>query len=73
MTFSEQLRQIIGMHPFTFAGESFTVTISLGAAAVLGEPAIEAAEIIRRADENLYEAKHRGRNQVVPSPVELPR
>ncbi len=69
--FAEHVRQIIAQVPFAFGDETFPVTISLGAASILNEPAVESVELIRRADANLYEAKHNGRNRVVPSPGDI--
>ena len=65
--FAEQLRALIAEQPFHFNDESFPVTISLGVGTMCKEP-VGVSELIRRADENLYEAKRQGRNRVVPSP-----
>lgn len=40
------------------------LTISLGVAAMIPHPDIEAAELLRRADTALYRAKRKGRNRV---------
>lgn len=69
MQFGEQLRTIIGAEPFEYEGDRFTVTISVGVATMtndnVGPTNLDPAEFIRMADENLYKAKHGGRNQVV--------
>ena len=61
---AERLRSLVEGEPFVFDGESLSVTISLGVAAVEGGEAIEPAEIIGKADQKLYEAKNAGRNRV---------
>ena len=50
-------------HRFVFQGEHIPVTISVGAA-LLSENDKTANELIKRADEKLYEAKRGGRNRV---------
>ena len=69
--FAEQLRELIGNNPFTFGGQTCTVTTSFGVATVWDQPNMETETLIQRADNNLYEAKSRGRNQVVPTLDEL--
>lgn len=64
LLFAEALRARIADTPFEFEGERFPVTISLGAACVHGERDMTVLELIRRADEKLYEAKRAGRNRV---------
>jgi diguanylate cyclase (GGDEF)-like protein len=41
------------------------VTISAGVAATSGDAALTPHDLIRQADEKLYEAKNAGRNRVV--------
>ncbi len=65
--FAEQVRGLIADTPFEFEGERFAVTVSAGVATVHGETEIDAEALIKRADDNLYEAKRRGRNCSVPS------
>jgi two-component system, cell cycle response regulator len=64
MVFAEQIRQIVGAEPFEYEGDRFPVTISVGVSTSIGET-IDPETFIKRADENLYKAKHAGRNQVV--------
>ena len=71
LQFAEAVRTILGQTPFTFGGEAFPITISLGVATVHNDDNVGSMELIGRADANLYEAKHRGRDQVVPSLAEL--
>jgi diguanylate cyclase (GGDEF)-like protein len=69
MQFGEQLRSIVAAEPFEYEGDRFTVTISVGVATMtndsMGPTNVDPAEFIRMADENLYKAKHAGRNRVV--------
>jgi diguanylate cyclase (GGDEF)-like protein len=45
------------------------VTISVGVATTNGDAALTPNDLIRLADEHLYQAKHEGRNRVVASAV----
>lgn len=60
---SDNLRQRVESHGFTFQGERIPVTISIGCAQLTREDRA-AADLIQRADEKLYEAKRGGRNRV---------
>ena len=71
--FAEHVRHIMASIPFSFDGQQFAVTLSLGVSSLHGEPGLDVNTLIKRADENLYEAKRRGRNQVVPSSAEILR
>jgi two-component system cell cycle response regulator len=62
------MRSKLEATPFSWEQQSLSVTASFGVAtAVL--PDDSAAEILRRADEAMYEAKRNGRNCVVAAPV----
>lgn len=61
---AEKARKLVEKHRFAFDGEEIPVTISAGVA-TLAKKGEEPAELIRRADEKLYEAKTAGRNRVV--------
>jgi two-component system cell cycle response regulator len=65
LTVAERLRQLIERHTFQYEGKSYQVTISLGVAATTGEQALTPHDLLRHADEKLYEAKNAGRNRVV--------
>lgn len=60
ITMAEALRQRIEVNPFESVGK---ITCSIGVAEF--NTAEEADDLLRRADENLYHAKHSGRNRVV--------
>jgi diguanylate cyclase (GGDEF)-like protein len=62
---SERLRQAIDSQPFVYEKKSYKVTISLGVATTSGDEAPSPSDLIQRADEKLYQAKHAGRNRVV--------
>jgi diguanylate cyclase (GGDEF)-like protein len=64
MQFAEQLRELVEGEPFEFEGDVISITVSVGVSTMLGE-SIDMREFLRRVDENLYRAKHAGRNCVV--------
>jgi diguanylate cyclase (GGDEF)-like protein len=61
--FAEKIRRIVEITDFRFEGAKIDVTISLGVAA-LDQETTDAAGLVKRADERLYEAKNAGRNCV---------
>jgi len=61
----EQLRHAAATHLFAYDGRPYQVTISLGAAGTQGNEWVTSVELLRKADENLYEAKRAGRNRVL--------
>jgi diguanylate cyclase (GGDEF)-like protein len=61
----ERVRTLVESHDFQFENKSFKVTISLGAATTKGDESLTPLELIRQADEKLYQAKRAGRNRVV--------
>jgi diguanylate cyclase (GGDEF)-like protein len=62
---AEILRVLVEEKPFTYDTISIPATISLGVAEVDVDNVGKADELIKRADANLYEAKHTGRNRAV--------
>jgi diguanylate cyclase (GGDEF)-like protein len=48
------------------------VTISRGVAALVPSAELQARELVRVADEMLYEAKRKGRNRTMSGPLDLP-
>ncbi|MBI5535304.1 MAG: GGDEF domain-containing protein [Deltaproteobacteria bacterium] len=59
---AETLRSKVQENKFVFQSESISVTISVGTA-VLSDADKSATELLKRADELLYEAKRTGRNR----------
>ncbi|MCB1198277.1 MAG: diguanylate cyclase [Deltaproteobacteria bacterium] len=64
MILAEKLRSIVEHANFTFEGERISVTASIGVSTVLDEIGNE-NELVKKADEALYEAKASGRNAVI--------
>jgi diguanylate cyclase (GGDEF)-like protein len=62
---AEQLRQRVEAHPFQYEGKTFQVNISIGIAYTQGDVQMTPTELIRQADEKLFQAKRQGRNRVV--------
>jgi two-component system cell cycle response regulator len=62
---AERVRGLVEKHPFQYEGKAVNVTISLGAVATQGEDALTPPDLIRRADEKLFQAKREGRNRVM--------
>jgi diguanylate cyclase (GGDEF)-like protein len=71
IVFAEHLRTIIEERPCAFEALAIPFTISLGVTTLHRETGVDAAGLIKRADENLYAAKRAGRNRVVPSLQDL--
>ncbi|HEX3696018.1 MAG TPA: GGDEF domain-containing protein [Polyangia bacterium] len=61
--FAEKIRQIVEKQDFRFENTRIRVTISMGVSTI-DEETTDAASLIKRADERLYEAKSAGRNRV---------
>jgi len=61
--FAEKIRQIVEREDFRFENAKIQVTISMGVGSIDDE-LTDAAALIKRADERLYEAKGAGRNRV---------
>jgi diguanylate cyclase (GGDEF)-like protein len=62
---AERIREIVANHQFRFESTPINLTVSLGVASTTGDLAMTPAELLRTADENLYQAKRAGRNRVV--------
>jgi len=61
---AERLRSLIEQHRFQYEGKTYPVTISLGVATTSGDATMTPTELLRQADEKLYQAKNAGRNCV---------
>jgi two-component system, cell cycle response regulator len=62
---AERIRALVEKHTFRFEQQSFNLTISVGVAECPTDGSATCIELIKKADENLYEAKRNGRNRVV--------
>jgi diguanylate cyclase (GGDEF)-like protein len=63
-SFAEKVRKLIEKAPFKFEDTKISVTVSIGVATASGDETADAAALIKRADDKLYEAKEAGRNCV---------
>jgi diguanylate cyclase (GGDEF)-like protein len=61
---ADGLREKVEQSRFVFQNESISVTISIGVA-MLGEADRTSQDLIKHADQKLYEAKRGGRNKVI--------
>jgi diguanylate cyclase (GGDEF)-like protein len=61
----ERIRTMVEKHTFDYEAKNFHITISLGMAWTSGAEALTPLELIRQADEKLYQAKRAGRNMIV--------
>ena len=61
----ERIRTMVEKHTFVFEAKTYHITISLGMAWTSGAEALTPLELIRQADEKLYQAKRAGRNMIV--------
>jgi diguanylate cyclase (GGDEF)-like protein len=62
---AERIREIVANHAFQFEGKQVRVSVSLGIALTNGDETLTPGELIRQADEKLYQAKRAGRNRVI--------
>jgi diguanylate cyclase (GGDEF)-like protein len=66
---AERLRESIAEHPFRFEATPVRLTVSVGVASTSGDPPITPTDLLRTADERLFQAKRTGRNKVVSESV----
>jgi diguanylate cyclase (GGDEF)-like protein len=69
---AEQFRRTVVDKFFDFEGERFFVTISAGIGFTKDGVIRSAEELLKQAEERLYQAKRTGRNRVIP-PVQIAR
>lgn len=61
---AERIRTTIEKQVFRFEESEFRITVSMGLCWTSGDESLTTKEMIRRADEKLYEAKRAGRNRI---------
>ncbi|AZN39773.1 histidine kinase N-terminal 7TM domain-containing diguanylate cyclase [Paenibacillus albus] len=61
---AERIRAEIAFHPMSLPAESIAITASFGVAAGDRHADYEVKQLLKLADQALYDAKHRGRNRV---------
>jgi diguanylate cyclase (GGDEF)-like protein len=66
---AERIRESLAAEQFGMGGHPWHVTASFGVAAVRAADGLDWSDVVRCADEALYQAKHLGRNRVVLQPV----
>src|SRR5207302_7618131 len=54
---AERVREMVAAHSFSYEAKQFSLTISIGLAATVGDVALTPQALIRQADERLYQAK----------------
>jgi diguanylate cyclase (GGDEF)-like protein len=62
---AKRVRKAVQDHAFSFEGRHYELTVSLGVASTPGDRSLPSQQLIRQADERLYQAKRSGRNRVV--------
>src|SRR6516165_1064819 len=63
LTVADRILKVVNQTPFVFEDKNFTVTVSAGVVTTQGEGNMTATDLIRRADEKLYQAKKEGRDR----------
>src|SRR5205814_477197 len=64
VTVGERVRSLVQNHVFRYEGKEYGITVSAGVTGTTGDTPLTPNEIIRQADEKLYQAKTEGRNRV---------
>jgi two-component system, cell cycle response regulator len=61
---ADRVLKVVSQTSFVFEDKTFDATISAGLVITQGEADITPVELIRRADEKMYQAKNEGRNRI---------
>ncbi|HEX4608748.1 MAG TPA: GGDEF domain-containing protein [Urbifossiella sp.] len=61
---AERIRSLVESRAFRFETTPIRLTISVGVATTAGDPDITPADLLKAADDRLYQAKRTGRNRV---------
>jgi two-component system, cell cycle response regulator len=67
----ERIRCLVENHIFEYAQTCYSITVSLGVAAIAGNQVLTLEELIEQADALLYQAKREGRNRMVGRTIDL--
>ena len=73
MVVAEKLRAAIEAQEYTDGIQATRITISLGVASLPESTPADVDDLLRRADDALYAAKHEGRNRAVAAPATVSR
>jgi diguanylate cyclase (GGDEF)-like protein len=65
LTVAERIRKLVEVQPFQFEDKQVTLTVSLGVISTVGDASLTPQELLRQADQRMYEAKREGRNRVM--------
>jgi diguanylate cyclase (GGDEF)-like protein len=61
---AERVRAQVEAHPFQYEDRTYSITVSIGVATTSGDDSLTPHELVRQADDRLYQAKRDGRNRV---------
>jgi len=61
----ERFAETMAAYTFEYNSSSFSVTVSMGLAALTHKPATTLSQLLEMADQSLYKAKDTGRNKIV--------
>lgn len=64
---AERLRKLVEGNQIEFEGKKIKITISIGVAE-LNNSHEKPSDLVKDADKNLYQAKGKGKNQIIPPP-----